>query len=262
MGLWRNKERGQPIDSTGKLISGEAFRDVRELKRILKDGHKTDFYRCITEKLLTYALGRGLDYNDVDTVDRDRGAIGSGGRAVFRLAPGRDRIGTLSKAAERFRREHRIERVSRTQSSGTIKAMRQDHSRTNSVGARSGGDASRRAFLRGAGVALGPSCVSSRYCRPARRRRPKRRVKLATTRDTAPVADGLRLRSQRRASGLLVAQEGRQRIRAEQDAPATGKGQATAFSFWVVWTRSTRPPALTGRATMPGPAARSSPACE
>ena len=70
MGLWRDKERDQPIDATGKLISGESFRDVRELKRILKDGHKLDFYRCITEKLLTYALGRGLDYNDVETVDR------------------------------------------------------------------------------------------------------------------------------------------------------------------------------------------------
>ncbi len=70
MGLWRDKERGQPIDSTGKLISGEAFRDVRELKRILKDGHKADFYRCVTEKLLTYALGRGLDYHDVEAVDR------------------------------------------------------------------------------------------------------------------------------------------------------------------------------------------------
>jgi hypothetical protein len=70
MGLWRDKERGQSIDSTGKLISGESFKDVRELKRILKENHKQDFYRCITEKLLTYALGRGLDYNDVETVDQ------------------------------------------------------------------------------------------------------------------------------------------------------------------------------------------------
>jgi Protein of unknown function (DUF1592)/Protein of unknown function (DUF1588)/Protein of unknown function (DUF1587)/Protein of unknown function (DUF1585)/Protein of unknown function (DUF1595) len=70
MGLWRDKERGQSIDSTGKLISGESFKDVRELKRILKANHKQDFYRCITEKLLTYALGRGLDYNDVETVDQ------------------------------------------------------------------------------------------------------------------------------------------------------------------------------------------------
>jgi hypothetical protein len=70
MGLWRDKERGQTIDSTGKLLTGESFKDVRELKRILKDNHKQDFYRCITEKLLTYALGRGLDYNDVDSVDQ------------------------------------------------------------------------------------------------------------------------------------------------------------------------------------------------
>jgi hypothetical protein len=70
MGLWRDKERGQTIDSTGKLLSGESFRDVRELKRILKQNHQQDFYRCITEKLLTYALGRGLDYNDVESVDQ------------------------------------------------------------------------------------------------------------------------------------------------------------------------------------------------
>jgi mono/diheme cytochrome c family protein len=70
LGLWRDKERGQPIDASGKLITGEPFHDVRDLKRILKEGHRLDFYRCVTEKLLTYALGRGLDYNDVETVDR------------------------------------------------------------------------------------------------------------------------------------------------------------------------------------------------
>ena len=35
LGLWRDKERGQPIDAAGELITGEAFDDVRELKRIL-----------------------------------------------------------------------------------------------------------------------------------------------------------------------------------------------------------------------------------
>jgi hypothetical protein len=70
LGLWRDKERGQAIDASGKLSTGEPFHDVRDLKRILKEGHRLDFYRCVTEKLLTYALGRGLDYNDVETVDR------------------------------------------------------------------------------------------------------------------------------------------------------------------------------------------------
>ena len=33
LGLWRDKERGQPIDAAGKLITGETFTDVRELKQ-------------------------------------------------------------------------------------------------------------------------------------------------------------------------------------------------------------------------------------
>ena len=70
LGLWREKERSQPIDSAGKLITGEPFAGIRELKRILTHERRGDFYRCLTEKLLTYALGRGLEYYDVETVDQ------------------------------------------------------------------------------------------------------------------------------------------------------------------------------------------------
>lgn len=70
LGLWREKERGQPIDASGRLLTGETFYDIRDLKRILVEKHKLDFYRCLTEKLLTYALGRGLEYYDVETVDQ------------------------------------------------------------------------------------------------------------------------------------------------------------------------------------------------
>ncbi len=81
LGMWREAEEKQPIDASGRLITGESFRDVRELKKILKERHRLDFYRCITEKLLTYALGRGLDYNDVETVDRIVGRLDrEGGR--------------------------------------------------------------------------------------------------------------------------------------------------------------------------------------
>jgi len=69
LGRWRDKERNQPIDSAGQLITGESFTNVRELKRILVTKHYRDFYRCLSEKMLTYALGRGLDYHDVQTVD-------------------------------------------------------------------------------------------------------------------------------------------------------------------------------------------------
>ena len=70
LGMWREKERSQPVDTGGTLITGESFKDVRDLKKIIMTSHRLDFYRCLTEKLLTYALGRGLDYYDVGTVDQ------------------------------------------------------------------------------------------------------------------------------------------------------------------------------------------------
>jgi hypothetical protein len=70
MGMWRDKERAQPVDCAGQLITGESFNNIRELKHILATDRHLDFYRTLTEKLLTYALGRGLEYYDVETVDR------------------------------------------------------------------------------------------------------------------------------------------------------------------------------------------------
>jgi hypothetical protein len=70
LGMWRNSEYNQPIDSTGRLITGEEFSNVKELKQILVKNHAADFYRTLTEKLLIYALGRGLEYYDVETIDQ------------------------------------------------------------------------------------------------------------------------------------------------------------------------------------------------
>ena len=80
IGGWREKEADQPIESAGELITGEKFSDIRELKRILKTDRRRDFYRCVTEKLFVYALGRGLEYYDdvavntiVEKLDREGG---------------------------------------------------------------------------------------------------------------------------------------------------------------------------------------------
>ena len=70
MGMWRTSEFGEPIDATGSLITGETFNDVRDLKRSLVNNHSEDFYRTVTEKMLIYALGRGLEYYDVETCDQ------------------------------------------------------------------------------------------------------------------------------------------------------------------------------------------------
>jgi hypothetical protein len=82
LGRWRDKERAGPIDASGVLISGEPFADARDLKRVLIERHRREFYRCLTEKMLTYALGRGLEDYDVQAVDTIVAAIEkSGGRA-------------------------------------------------------------------------------------------------------------------------------------------------------------------------------------
>ena len=69
LGMLRQRQPDRIIDTSGTLLSGESFKNVRELKHILATERRRDFYRCVAEKLLTYALGRGLDYYDVDTID-------------------------------------------------------------------------------------------------------------------------------------------------------------------------------------------------
>lgn len=69
LGVWRPMEYKQPIDAAGTLLTGEKFSNFKELKHIIVEKHFEDFYRTLTEKMLTYALGRGLDYYDVETVD-------------------------------------------------------------------------------------------------------------------------------------------------------------------------------------------------
>ncbi len=66
-GAWRDKDGKFPIDTIGKLPSGVSFAGPRDLKTALKSGSK--FVRSFTEKLMTYALGRGLDYYDRCALD-------------------------------------------------------------------------------------------------------------------------------------------------------------------------------------------------
>jgi Protein of unknown function (DUF1592)/Protein of unknown function (DUF1588)/Protein of unknown function (DUF1587)/Protein of unknown function (DUF1585)/Protein of unknown function (DUF1595)/Planctomycete cytochrome C len=87
LGMWRGQEFGQPIDPSGTLATGENFSNIKELKHILVKDHAGDFYRTLTQKLLTYALGRGLDYYDVETVDQIVARIEqSGGKPSALLA--------------------------------------------------------------------------------------------------------------------------------------------------------------------------------
>jgi len=68
IGAWRDKDGGLPIDASSQLPSGESFRGPAELKAILRT-RKDEFARCLAEKMLTYALGRGLEDADACAVD-------------------------------------------------------------------------------------------------------------------------------------------------------------------------------------------------
>ncbi|MEM9366056.1 MAG: DUF1592 domain-containing protein [Planctomycetota bacterium] len=70
IGTWRNTENGAAVDASGQLISGEPFRDVQELKSILVGSRRLDFYRCLSERLLSYAIGRSLSFGDELSLDR------------------------------------------------------------------------------------------------------------------------------------------------------------------------------------------------
>ncbi|MBM3848531.1 MAG: DUF1588 domain-containing protein [Verrucomicrobia bacterium] len=79
MGMWREQERGQALDASGTLITGESFTNVLELKRVLVQGRSPEFFHTVAEKLLTYALGRGVEHTDTATLDLIAGKLKAAG---------------------------------------------------------------------------------------------------------------------------------------------------------------------------------------
>ena len=81
IGGWRTKDNNQPIDSSGVLPYGAKFDGPAELRRVLT-GKGDQFRRCLAEKLLTFALGRELEYYDKCALD-DVVARGRAGQDRF-----------------------------------------------------------------------------------------------------------------------------------------------------------------------------------
>jgi mono/diheme cytochrome c family protein len=64
IGGWRDKESGAAIDASGKLPDGAEFHGPAGLKKLLTTQFRDDFVQTFTEKLMIYALGRGLESYD------------------------------------------------------------------------------------------------------------------------------------------------------------------------------------------------------
>lgn len=69
VGRWREKDGEKPVDASGDLPSGDKFSGPAELMSIIRS-RQEKFSRTLTERLLVYALGRGLEYYDKCAVDQ------------------------------------------------------------------------------------------------------------------------------------------------------------------------------------------------
>ena len=67
LGAWRWNDSGFPVDASGQLVDGTKVDGPASLREALV-GHSDAFLRTFTEKLLTYALGRGIEYYDMPVV--------------------------------------------------------------------------------------------------------------------------------------------------------------------------------------------------
>ncbi len=70
VGKWRDTDETSSIDASGELPDGTLFKGAIELQETVKTKMKDKFVRCMTEKMLIYALGRGLEYFDDCSVDK------------------------------------------------------------------------------------------------------------------------------------------------------------------------------------------------
>jgi len=68
VGSWRDSDAGVPVDAKGTLPNGASFEGPAGLKKLLVDRHGEEFVQTFVEKLMTYALGRGLEPADQPVV--------------------------------------------------------------------------------------------------------------------------------------------------------------------------------------------------
>jgi hypothetical protein len=67
IGHWRAIDGGRPVDASSVLVDGTKLNGAAELRRMLVE-HEDQFVLTLTNKLMTYALGRGVEYYDMPTV--------------------------------------------------------------------------------------------------------------------------------------------------------------------------------------------------
>jgi len=82
IGEWRSKDQSGPIDASGQLADGTKVEGPVTLRQALMK-HPEQFAGTVTEKLMTYALGRGLEFYDMPVV---RGIVRDAARSDYKFS--------------------------------------------------------------------------------------------------------------------------------------------------------------------------------
>ena len=82
IGTWRTREAGVPLDASGVLADGTPVDGVVALRKALVSRSDV-FVRTLTEKLMTYGLGRGLQHYDMPVV---RDIVRKAGKQDYRFS--------------------------------------------------------------------------------------------------------------------------------------------------------------------------------
>jgi hypothetical protein len=82
-GAWREKDGPEDVDVTGVLATGERFTGARELADLLAGQKKEQFVRAFADRMLTFALGRGLEFYDKCALDE---IVKAGSRQDYRFS--------------------------------------------------------------------------------------------------------------------------------------------------------------------------------
>ena len=83
VGEWRDKDAVAPIDASGRLPNGEEFNGASGLTKVLLEKHKGEFIQTVTEKLMIYALGRGMAPDDKSAI---RAVAGKAAEHNYRMS--------------------------------------------------------------------------------------------------------------------------------------------------------------------------------
>ncbi|HEX3135004.1 MAG TPA: DUF1585 domain-containing protein, partial [Planctomycetota bacterium] len=107
MGAWRARDEfGAPVDAKGSLINGESFTGVGELRKVLL-ARKAEFARGVTIRLLSFALGRGVEFYDRPTINELMVLLDQNGYKIQPLI-----VGIAKSFPFRFKRNQPVQEVS------------------------------------------------------------------------------------------------------------------------------------------------------